>query len=333
MKKGFSPDEGAIVDTHTELQDEFIDRIHAHGTTAALEWLLPYKTEVELCLPKRLCFSWPEDGSESYLLELAESADFHDAQAIRTEGTTAELTNLKIGQDYFWRINGSDTRTFTTADSKYRFIKVGGLLNVRDVGGINIKQGLIYRGADLQNGYEITEEGKRVFTEELKIKTELNLRRDTDFPYPHSPAGESVRYVRLVYRPYREIFEDEHRRGIVDIMNFLADEDNYPTYIHCLGGADRTGMIALYLRAIAGESDEDMLTDYELTSLSTYALGLTEGVADTGFRNRNSEYFTTFLDMLSEYNGNTLGERLISFLLDCGVGQKTLDKIRSIIKK
>ena len=115
-------------------------------------------------------------------------------------------------------------------------------------------------------------------------------------------------------------------------MNFLSDEENYPIYIHCLGGADRTGMIAFYLRALAGECDELIHLDYELTSLSTYAYGLAEGARRDGFRNRTSDIYTEFLAMLNEYApGGALSAKVRAFLLDCGVATECIDKILSII--
>ena len=92
-------------------------------------------------------------------------------------------------------------------------------------------------------------------------------------------------------------------------------------------------MIALYLRALLGESDEDILTDYELTSLSTYSLGLSEGVSALGFRSRHADYFTEFLDEFHKIPGETLAEKTEQFLLDCHVKPETLEKIRKIIGK
>ncbi len=326
------PRDGSTIDTHTPLQNEFISRIQENGTEAALEWLLPRKCEKEFSLPAHVRFAWTDDGSDSYYLEIAEDSDFLSAFSVVTPNNCYVYRNLKIGQKYYWRVNGSQPFSFDTADNKYRFIEIDGLLNVRDVGGINIKQGMIYRGAELNKEYLITDAGKAT-VKHLGIKTEVNLRKDSDYAGTSSAAGDDVRYKLLPYRPYREVFEEEHRKGIVDIMEFLADEQNYPIYFHCLGGADRTGMIALYLRALLGECDEDILIDYELTSLSTYSLGLSEGVSSLGFRSRNAEYFAEFLNMFNTYAGETLAEKTVQFLLECNVKQETLAKIRGILAK
>ena len=220
------------------------------------------------------------------------------------------------------------TPLFYTANNDFRFIKLDGALNVRDLGGVKIKQGLVFRGSDIDLCFPLTERGKKVFRE-LGIKTELELRSDVDGNRA-CIAGEDVALVQLAYRPYIEVFSDMHKAGIKKIMEFLADEKNYPLYIHCMGGADRTGMIALYLRALCGEEEETIHTDYELTGLSTYALGAAEG-AD-GFRSRNSEYYREFLEKLREYApGKELGVQVRTFLLSCGISEKTIEKITEII--
>jgi hypothetical protein len=100
-----------------------------------------------------------------------------------------------------------------------------------------------------------------------------------------------------------------------------------------MGGADRTGMIALFLEALAGESEEDVFLDYELTSLSRI-YNPQNGVCDTVHRSRNAPYFTEFLAELEKYaEGEGLKAQVRAFLLDSGVGEEVIDKIVKIIKK
>ena len=121
-------------------------------------------------------------------------------------------------------------------------------------------------------------------------------------------------------------------QGIVKIMEFLSDESNYPVFFHCLGGADRTGMIALFLRALVGEDDDAIHTDYELTSLSAYAMGIAEGAAATGFRRRTSSYYMGFLDTLKQYAPDEpLSGQVRAFLISCGLDVQVINKIISII--
>ena len=330
MAKLLFPEDGYLFDTHTDLQNTFIKKIHTEGTASALEWMRIVKNGIERSYQNRLTLTWEPSGAEQYELELLEEGA--DAPRVfKTAESSLELDNLKIGARYLWRVDGGEWRSFTTKGDSPRFIRIEGALNVRDIGGINIKQGLVYRGSALED-YSITEGGKKTFKEELGIKTDIDLRAECPSDTEISPAGEGVRRVHLPYRPYDEVFEEQHRRGIVKIMNFLADESIYPVYVHCLGGADRTGMIALYLRAILGECDDDIHTDYELTALSTYALGAAEG-AD-GFRSRESDYYVEFLTMLrGEDKDAPLSVAVPRFLSSCGVSEETLDRIRKILRK
>ena len=332
MKNLIYPQDNAVINTYTEIQNKFIESIKENGIDSALEWLLPLKKNDELSKSKSICFTWDESTSP-YVFELSEDATFSVVYSVCVNENKLKLSNFKIGQKYYWRVNNGNVHTFETLNNSYRFIDIEGALNVRDIGGINIKQGLVYRGSEIETLYKISDEGKSTFVDLLKIETEVDLRVEGDKCDRASFAGERVRYKCLPYRPYLEIFEDIHKKELFDIMEFLSDEKNYPVYFHCLGGADRTGMLAMYLRAIAGESDEDILIDYELTSLSNYAYGLTEGVGALGFRSRNADYFVGFLERLKAYQGKNLSQNIVSFILDCCVKPETIEKIRMIILK
>ena len=53
------------------------------------------------------------------------------------------------------------------------------------------------------------------------------------------------------------------------VLEIFADEKNYPIYFHCAVGADRTGTIGMYLDTILGMSSEDILLNYNFTSLAS----------------------------------------------------------------
>lgn len=329
MTELISPENGRVLDLFTDIQNGFISCINSIGTEKALEWLLKVKNDTERTYPEEVKFQWKSDD-EVFRFELSKSKTFEESVIVNTNESFCSIGNLENGTEYFWRINGSAPFTFTTEAKTPRFVKIDGLLNVRDIGGNKIKQGLIYRGSEISDRFQITEVGRKVFCNDLKIKTDLDLRyRPTEFG-PTSPLGEEVTLRCIKYRPYDEVFEDEYIENIKLIMELFSDEKNYPIYMHCMGGADRTGMIALYLRSIAGEDDDTIHLDYELTGLSTYALGADEG-AD-GFRSRNAPYYKEFIDKLEKYAPNgTLAEKAKGFLLSCGVTEECINKIYEII--
>ena len=330
MVKLLFPEDGYLFDLHTPIQKEFIHKIHTFGTEEALAWLATVKNDQERSYPESLTFRWEDDCSESYSFEIAENADFLYSTQYKTTETSIILYNLKIGTEYYWRVNGCPSRRFKTSADCPRFIRIDGVLNVRDIGGNKIKQGILYRGTAIDFPYVISEEGKTTFREELHIKTQLELRKDWK-PNETKSIVPGVQRIYAPYRPYMEVFEEEHKKGICKIMQILSEETNYPIFFHCKGGADRTGMIALYLRSIVGESDDEIHTDYELTALSTYAAGSAEG-AD-GFRSRNKPYYRAFLDELQKYApGQSISVCAREFLLSCGVTAEQLEKIKKIIK-
>lgn len=330
----FYPNDAFIFDTYTEIQQGFIERIIQKGTDNAIQWLKTVKNEQECSKPRKLRFSWKK-FADLYVFEISEYGDFSSAIRFNTAKNFLELDNFKVGQKYFWRVNGGDIHWFQTKDNLFRFINLDGALNVRDLGGNCIKQGILYRGTEFDEFYHLSQKGQEIFIEELKIKTQLDLRGENIQHRADSPFGEKVNLIQIRYRPYAEIFEVEHRENICKIMDVLSDEKNYPVYIHCVGGADRTGMIAIYLRALAGESDEEIFTDYELTGLSNYTMGITESV-DTGDRCREYPYFVGFLHKLYSYVGAErsapLANVVRAFLLDCGTKKEQIDKILDIIK-
>lgn len=316
---------GETVVLHTAVQDEFIQKINQNGINDAIEWLETCDRTRDLTHPNPVKFEWEAEAEHS-VFAISEYDDFRDAKIYKTQEEVCVVENLKIGQRYYWRVNRGEVFHFETANEFPRFLCIDGISNVRDLGGLSIRQGLVYRGSalyeDSANGkYAITDEGRHTFCEELGIKTDLDLRLEALGKYVESPAGSEVRLIQIPYRPYKEIFEPEYRNAICRIMEVFADESNYPIYFHCAGGADRTGMIAMYLRAIAGEADKDVHLDYELTSLSA---GLN--------RRRTAEYYVEMLDMLAEYApGETFSKQLILFLDSCGVTEECRQKIRNIL--
>ena len=329
------PPEGYVFDTHTPVQNEFIDRINKSNTEDALEWLLPIKDNHEISKPLLLTLRWESEENGTNTVELSENPDFADALCYETAQNTLDINNLKIGTTYFWRVNKCKKSSFKTRNNSFRFIDIDGALNVRDLGGVAIKQGIFYRGSEIDAHFEISDKGKRTFCDELNIRTELDLRSSQEFEGSNkSAAGDCVKCIKLPYRPYYEVFEEPNRSQLVKIMELLANKDNYPIYIHCMGGADRTQMISMFLRAIVGEPDEIMHLDYELTSLSVYSAGVSEGVTARGFRSRNSSWYVNFLKRLEPFGkGKTLAKKLIAFMSYCGVSDECMDIIKKNIEK
>ena len=255
-------------------------------------------------------------------LELSEDSDFSDSLVYSGVGA-CDVDNLKIGTKYYARVKTeeetSPTLTFSTERNYPRMITIDGISNVRDVGGCvtrdgrTVKQGLFYRGSELNSHVNITEEGLRTMREVLKIKSEIDVRN----------AKEKVmdvykgNYINIPIPAYKNFLEKtECSRQIID---FMADEANYPIYFHCWGGADRTESFVFLLGLLLGMSYEQLIDDYECTSLSVF-----------GPRSRNKEIFKTFVDLIEEMEGADLNEKGYNYFLSCGIEREKLEKIKSI---
>ena len=105
------PNDHSVIDTHTDIQNGFIDLINKQGISAALNWLIHQKGDNELSFPKSVRFTWASEGIKPYVFELAENNTFSPSYTVRTTNTFLDVTNLKIGQNYYWRVNGGNYRT------------------------------------------------------------------------------------------------------------------------------------------------------------------------------------------------------------------------------
>ena len=112
--------------------------------------------------------------------------------------------------------------------------------------------------------------------------------------------------LRIEAMPAGEVF-------IISDFSDLADESNYPIYLHCTYGRDRTGTVCYLLEAVLGLSDENLRREYEMSVFN-------DSYADF-------ESFAGLTTMLSMYEGATTQEKAENYLLSIGV---TADEIASI---
>ena len=188
-----------------------------------------------------------------------------------------------------------------------RILDVGGLYNVRDLGGLctvdgkTVRYGKLIRGSELDGEHDIniTEAGIRTLRDEIGISYDLDMRSDdeTDMiidmsdgrcasspasgnpkPITSSPLGKDVEYTRIPLRSYlrpwttltspAEIIKGQKYYVAVFRIIFDCVENDKPVYMHCWAGADRTGTVCYLLEGLLGVSEAEMGKDYELTSLA-----------------------------------------------------------------
>ena len=334
-----APVDCATVEQLTKNQLKFLeDRKHLEIVAENPDWLNLVRKGEEDSIPEPARFEFDTDGFDAdtkFFVLLSENEDMSDAKEVLCENNECEIYNLFLGKQYFWKIvaklgakqiAGSETRSFTTSARTPRSIRAGGLSNVRDLGGYTcadgrrVKQGLIYRGCEMEFHHTITEHGISVLRDELKIRTDLDLRIEAVDKVFASALGDTVNFALIPTLAYEKFFED--KETCKKLFKLLTDESTYPHYMHCWGGADRTGTFSLVILGMLDVDKEFLFEDYEYTSLSIW-----------GKRSITSDHFKDLLASLDEYGteNDSINEKCKNFLRACGITDEDMAKIRDIM--
>lgn len=322
----------------------------ANDTVA--EWSKDYSTFIsrnyfgkgDQFAPQPLTVSWTSADTDSYIFRIGTNKTLTDAKEYTVDTNEVCLEGLYTGTVYYWQVSadiGGNTKKsavycFSTAYTR-RTIYLDGVTNTRDIGGIElesggrIKQGMVYRGANLDT---ITDDAKEKQKKFYGIKTDLDLRRSSEVVVEGgSPLGSEINYVNISAPNYKEALADTaNHEAVRNIIKLFANEDNYPIYFHCAIGRDRTGTIALLLEGLLGATQEEMYRDYEMTYLSTVGCSQYSSSQNQFAEQQILNSFMPMYNWLGSYgNGNTYAEHIESYLLDIGVTQQEIDSIRNIL--
>lgn len=322
-----TPAPDAVIDLCTPTQRQFAENSRDYATPA-FDWRnLTQTTDPDCSLPSPVHFSWEADGVVTLEIARTENFDGSLVRSIECAESVVDVYNLEIGRRYFWRIvrNGGcgAVQSFSTRADAPRWLYIDGTTNVRDLGGWRtpfgdkpngkIRQGLLYRGSELDIHKTITAAGITEMRTYLGIKTDLDVRGEVVGKRFDSPLGADIQYRLVPIGAYDEFFKETEPYR--EIFSILEKPENYPIYFHCWGGADRTGSLACLIEALCGVSDEDQDLDYELTSLSVW-----------GQRSSRGEGWQAFQAELGTL-GNTRREQARGFLHRAGVSEETMDRV------
>ena len=101
-------------------------------------------------------------------------------------------------------------------------------------------------------------------------------------------------------------------------------ENGNPIYVHCWGGADRTGASVMCIEGLLGVSEEDLMKDYELTSFSSY-----------GTRRRSDKEphgdIGKCIASVKSLEGETLADRFAQMAINGGLTQENIHKLRNLM--
>ena len=289
--------------------------------------------------PLPVTLSWDADEPGPYTVRVSENEDLSDARIYTTVAPALDVYNLKIGARYYWTVGNESPETFVTLDAPPRNLSVGGVINVRDLGGWKtvdgkrVKQGLLFRTSALDCYSEdekrmkplVDADGIKTLKDVLGIKTEIDLRVDheSDGGYPpegktESVLGEGVNYLHCPILLGAENYLDS-TESLRTVFRTLADETNYPVAYHCAVGADRTGSISYLILGLLGVPYDDMMRDYMWTNFSNqqrYRRPICVGYKVT----------------IDEAPGETIRETIRCVLTKrVGVPEETLDRVTELL--
>ena len=341
-----------VQEIHTDNQKAYLEFSNEYYsmTSADLNGFEARGDSNDVSAPKPVKLEWDFDPVEGktltrYSVVYGQKADLSDGYEV--VGTTAKsLTfyNPYLGTNYFKVVaNYSDgdteesqIRTFKVTEQAPRNLKVGNMANCRDMGGRTtyaggkIKQGLIYRTCGNKFDYNsvINDEGKKVMLEQLGVKTEINVSDNDTYNFGSSllPGTQLENcYMNYGSTPYSNLARNSSR--IRQVMNILADEDNYPVFYHCRIGTDRTGITGVMIGGLLGIEFNDIIQDYLFSNFAPI-----DGQRYPGKTpDNNGDDIKKYIDEIIALPGDTFQEKAYLALRVIGVPAAQLDAIIDIM--
>ena len=193
---------------------------------------------------------------------------------------------------------------------------IGEIYNLKGAGGKNIKSGLLIRGCELDNANyyfpdEIIDKGIDRLQNEFHVKFDMDLRQP--FLTGLDVFGDDVEHKVYDMVLYEQIFTDEGKEKVKEVFTDLANPDNYPIYMHCTHGIDRTGTVAFLLEAVLGVERQMLIYEYTL-SVGSYG----------------NQIVAVYNKLNSSYSGANFMVKTENYLKDCGITQEQIDTLRAI---
>lgn len=276
----------------------------------------------------------------SYSIISGRNSDLSDGYEISSGlNKNVKYYNPYLGQNYFKLVakfsdntkEESIIKSYNVDSTAPRNLAIGGMTNNRDLGGWQledggvIKQGLIYRTSgrnyDL-NGANITEDGRKVMLQQLKVKTEVNVS-DGD-SYTLNLSGTTVKNFYMDYDKQGADSLNHFTRNAESVKNFfelLAQPSNYPVYFHCRIGTDRTGMGSILLQGLLGVSLNEIYQDYLFSNFGK--IGEKRNVGSSAGQD-NVQVYINFINSLA---GKTFKNKVYNCLLSIGLTPETLNAV------
>jgi protein tyrosine/serine phosphatase len=181
----------------------------------------------------------------------------------------------------------TQTEEVIDEDASARWVRLDGVENVRDLGGVPLRGGgrtafgQLLRCARLA---EATEADVEFLTEKYGVRTVIDLRTprevEKDGPSPLELAGVRTEHLSVLpegQRPLPREGEDPkvfNYRGylrfrpenMLAAVRLLTEPDAGPALVHCAAGKDRTGVFSALVLDAVGAVRDAVVADYSLSN-------------------------------------------------------------------
>ena len=296
-------------------------------------------------IPNPAIIEVPETDADSLLLRYSETLDFTDTiwvlkgDKAREEGV--RIYNLVPDRTYYYQllVHGSDSivseGTIETS-GRVRMINANSIRNVRDLGGWETVDGKrvryekLYRGREL-NGQYVADSADVELLKHLGIRAEIDMRHNGEddgagisaFGFLSSNDTMNNDSVSYLFTDNSGCCDLSHLTNYYWQMRYRKEfkfiVENLrlgrPIYFHCVNGADRAGLLSMFIEGVLGVPYEGLMKDYELTSF---------------WLTRRKDYCEFVFDYIESLNGNTLKDKFRNYLVNnVMINQSDINFLRS----
>ena len=297
--------------------------------------------------PEQTELSWEFTAPEGYevknfTLVFSQNMDLSNPYTVQgTKNPSIKFYNSFLGTNYFKIVanftsgdtQSSDVKAFKVTEQAPRNLYVGNMPNCRDMGGRTtyaggkIKQGLIYRtsGSRFDNSTPSDSEAQSILTEQLRVKTEINVANSTSNNVNLSGTKVENAYMAYGAVPYSNLARNSVR--IRQVMDILAEESNYPVFYHCRIGTDRTGITGIMINGLLGVPFNEAIQDYGFSNFAPIDNQRYPGKTP----DNNGDDIKKYIDELLALPGANFQEQVYLALRMIGVPAAKLDKIIDIM--